>query len=257
MTDSNLRILLVDDEPLARAKMRRFLSEFAPHAHVIESENGVAALAEISLNQPNIMFLDIQMPGLSGFDVVFQLPEARFPIVFQTAFDEFAVKAFEANACDYLLKPYSKERFQKAFQPALKIINRCELKTDVKTENNIKNLILALPESNLYLERLCVDKGGVKIIVQSDEAEAFVSKDHYTCILTGNAEYLSNISLSILESRLNPQHFMRIHRNALVNIRAIKSLARGDSPTIELRCGQTLTVARRSKVALLEALKGI
>lgn len=236
--------------------MRRFLSVIAPLAQVIESENGVSALAEISQNSPDIMFLDIQMPGLTGFDVIFQLPEARFPIVFQTAFDEFAVKAFEANACDYLLKPYSKDRFQKAFQRALNIINRCELKTDVKTENNIKNLVQTLPQSHLYLERFCVEKSGVKIVVQSDEAEAFISKDHYTCILTANAEYLSKISLSMIESRLNPQYFTRIHRNALVNIRAIKSLTRGDNPTIELKCGKTLSVARRSKVALFEALKG-
>jgi two-component system, LytTR family, response regulator len=252
LTTSNLKILLVDDESLARAKMRRFLSEMAQHAHIVESENGVSALTEISRSPPDIMFLDIQMPGLSGFDVVFQLPEAQFPIVFQTAFDEFAVKAFEANACDYLLKPYSKERFLKSFYRALEIVNRREPALDTK----IENLIDALPGNNFFLERLCVDQSGVKIIVQSSEAEAFISKDHYTCILTDTAEYLSNTSLSILESRLNPLYFMRIHRNALVNIRAIKSLTRGDNPTIELRCGQTLTVSRRSKAALFEALKG-
>jgi two-component system LytT family response regulator len=187
---------------------------------------------------------------------LYHLAERRFPVIFQTAFDEFAIKAFEESACDYLLKPFSRDRFEKSFRRAEAEVLRAHADQRA-TPESASTIQEALPECAIYLERLCVDEKGVRIVVQVADVDSFVSRDHYTCVHVGHIEYLSPISLQQLEARLDPYAFARIHRNAMVRIASITALTRGGEPTVTLRNGQRLTVSRRSKTRLAEIVAGV
>ena len=162
------RILIVDDEELARKKIKRFLRTCAPDFSIHEAENGVRALQSIQEIAPNLVFLDIEMPGLSGLEVLQNIEHRPFKLIFQTAHAEFAVRAFEENACDYLLKPFDQERFQKALQRAL-----------ARPENeNLLGLENQLRSEKQYLERLSVKLGNKTRLLKVNEVEYFTSKDH-------------------------------------------------------------------------------
>jgi two-component system LytT family response regulator len=232
------RILIVDDEELARQRIARFLQQGAIVFVVEEAESGLEAVGKIISFQPDIVFLDVEMPGLSGFEALQQLPERPFQIVFQTAFDEFAVRAFEEQACDYLLKPFTPERFQQALMNAL---------TRVTSEEKLKALESRMLERNGYLRKLVVKQGARLRVVEEQEIVCFVSRDHYTCVtFEGLREGITELSLSHLLARLDPLAFRQLHRNNIVRINSMValSLTRHGRMEVELDNGMRLPVSR-------------
>ena len=239
-----LKILVVDDEDLARRRILGFLAAQHETYTIAEAVNGLEALDKIHAFAPQIVFLDVQMPGLSGFDVLYHLEERSFRIIFQTAFDEFALKAFEENACDYLLKPFSRERFDKALQRA----------RDQVANGNFERLAAQLGQDQRFLTRLGVKLAGVRIMVEVETVDCFVSRDHYTCIHVGDKEFLSDMSLGRLEAVLDPSKFTRVHRNSIVNTRAVAMLSKSGDDEVTLKNGMTLSVSRRNRANLVRSL---
>lgn len=246
MADHPLKILIFDDEELARQKIVRYLREQEAAMTLQEATNGVEAIAAVKTFAPDLVFLDIQMPGLNGFDVLAHFEDRPFAVIFQTAFDEFAIKAFEENACDYLLKPYTRERFAKAFERACR---------DGLRRQSEKDLFKAVTDKRRFLENLCVEDRGVRVLLEVQSVEAMVSRDHYTCIYVGTREYLLDVSLQKLEERLDPNIFIRVHRSAIVKVTEIRTMSKGNEPEVELNSGIKIGVSRRCRGALIERLK--
>lgn len=246
MADNSIKILIVDDEELARQKIVRYLREQDLAVTLKEVANGIEAIASVKEFIPDIVFLDIQMPGLNGFDVLAHFEVRPFAVIFQTAFDEFAIKAFEENACDYLLKPFTRERFAKAFERA---------RRDGIQRQSEQGLLKTITDQRRFLETLCVEDRGVRVILNVQSVEALVSRDHYTCIHVGPREYLMDLSLQKLEERLDPNAFIRVHRSAIVQATAIRTMSKGDEPEVELNSGMKIAVSRRCRGALMNRLK--
>jgi two-component system, LytTR family, response regulator len=245
------RILIVDDEELARQRLARYLRQTTGEFVLAEAESGIDAVEKILAFKPDIVFLDVEMPGLSGFEALQQLPERPFQIVFQTAFDEFAVRAFEEQACDYLLKPFTIERFHQALTNAL---------TRVASEERLKALEARISERDGFLRRLVVKQGGRWRVVEEPEIVCFVSRDHYTCVtFDGLREGITELSLSNLQARLDPLAFKQLHRNNIVRVDAVValSLTRNGRMEIELKNGMRLPVSRKHHQAARELFKEI
>ena len=241
----NPKVLIVDDEKLARQKIRRFLEGSNVNPLVEEAVNGLEALSKISSTKPDIVFLDIQMPGLSGFEVLQHLEERSFKLIFQTAYDEYAIQAFEENACDYLLKPFTRERFQRSFERAM---------TSLGVQRELSHLERRLVENKKFLEKIAVKQGSKFKIINLNDVICFISQDHYTCAYVGSSEYICDPSLSHLEGRLPPDVFLRLHRNNIVKVSEIKSVMGGENMTAELSNGLKLPVSRNNRKRLKELL---
>lgn len=217
-----LRVVIVDDEPIAREGVRTQLLR-APEVEIVaECGDGLEAVETIRELQPELVFLDVQMPGMDGFEVVQTLGVDAMPaVVFVTAYDKYALKAFEVNAVDYLLKPFDNERFQKAFQ-------RARLQIERKTAETINKKLEALLESirprERYLERLVVKSGGRIFFLAVNEIEWIESADNYVSLHSGRDAHLIRETLTSLESKLNPEEFVRIRHSAIVNVKRIKEL---------------------------------
>lgn len=235
------RILIVDDEELARVRIRRYLETKHPEYEVREANDGVDGLAAIRQSPPDVVFLDVEMPGLTGFDMLRQLDDRPFAVIFQTAFDQFAVKAFDANAIDYLLKPFTDLRLAQALAKA---------KVDP-----MPALEPVLKEAGRHLERFVVTAGNRMRVIEADEVLYFLSENHVTRIVMGGIDFAYDQSLTHLEERLDPSRFLRIHRNSIVSLAAIAHVERGPNAKVKLKTGQTLAVSRERKNALLEALR--
>ncbi len=227
------RILLVDDEPLARSRMRKLLDEFrADIAIVGEATNGTEALALITELMPDVVFLDIQMPELSGFEVARQLatlPIQPSPIiVFVTAFDEYALQAFEQHAIDYLLKPVEPERLRVTIEK-LKRYGKPSEKPFVDQTNAlpfaVEQMLLSLqrPQPS-YLRRLSVTLGERTLLLNVQQISHFAADNKYTIVHTDGKHYILDTSLTELERRLDPQTFVRIHRSTIVNLDFVKEI---------------------------------
>ncbi len=240
-----IKVLIVDDEDLARRKIIRYLEEWEEDFQVAEAINGIEALSKIQTFEPNIVFLDIQMPGMSGFDVLYHIDNRSFQVIFQTAHDDFAVNAFEENACDYLLKPFSRDRFGKALSKALKTLQN----------ENLDKLERHLKSDGHYLEKIAVRSSGDRHILNISDIDCFIANDHYSCIYIGTKEFLSEMSLSKIESGLDPKKFIRIHRKAIVSVASIKSLSNHDKNEVTLQNGMKIQVSRRCRPGLVEILK--
>ncbi len=241
MTPTKRRILIVDDEELARLRIRRYLESKHFGCEVVDAKDGIEGLEEIRRQAPDVVFLDIEMPGLSGFDMLRQFDEWPFAVIFQTAFDQFAVKAFDANAVDYLLKPFTDARLEQALTKA---------KID-----SIPVLLPALREAGKFLERFVVTAGPRTRVIEAEEVLYFLSESHVTRIVMDGIDFAFDQSLTHLEEHLNPQQFVRIHRNSIVAIRAVAHVDRGANTTVKLKGGQVLSVSRERKGPLLDALK--
>ncbi|MBX7218666.1 MAG: LytTR family DNA-binding domain-containing protein [Blastocatellia bacterium] len=235
------RILVVDDEIPALQKITRYLRQ-SGREHLLETaENSLDAVAKIISFQPDLVFLDIAMPGLSGLDVLRQFETRPFLVVFQTAFDEYALQAFEEHACDYLLKPFTQERFTKALEHA------CQRLTETDHLRALEQK-LALREGPL---RRIAAKQGQRIRLL-DEAEIlyFVSQDHCTCVYFGEAvEGICELSLNTLVERLDPAQFRQFHRKHLVRLDAIRIVGtnREGEMWLEMRDGVRLPVSRKHR----------
>ena len=216
-----IRALIVDDEPLSRRKIREFLKEDRDIEIVGECGNGAQAVSAVRDATPDLLFLDIQMPGMDGFTVLEELREERLPfVIFVTAYDKYAVKAFEVRALDYLLKPFHRERFARATDRAKAQIRGTA--NDFTTQ--IRDLIQELRPQTRYLERVIVKTGGTVFFLKTAEIDWISAEENYVRVHCGKASYLLREKISNLETQLDPGRFQRIHRSTIVNIDRIQKL---------------------------------
>jgi two-component system LytT family response regulator len=249
-----LSVLLVDDEPLARERLRALLDDAAEVKIVGECASGRTAVKAIQEKRPDLVFLDVQMPGLDGFGVVEQIGAARMPaIVFVTAFDQYALKAFEIHALDYLLKPFDRERFEATLARARETIR---LRAAGSGDQGITALLESLAARRKYAERLLVKCAGKERLLPVAEVDWFEAAGNYVKIHTGGERLLLRETMANLEERLDPEQFARIHRSTIVNLRKVKELEpwfHGDY-VVRLTDGQKLTLSRSYRGRLLERL---
>ena len=253
--EETLRVLIVDDEPLAREGLRLHLAELPGVEVVGEAADGEEAVRSIQGLDPDLVLLDVQMPGLDGFGVVQAMgAQGMPPVVFVTAFDEFAVRAFEAHALDYLLKPVDPDRLARAVERARER-RRQERGRDL--ERRVLGLMEGLRAEGRYLERLAVRSGSRIVFVRVSEIDWIEASGNYARLHAGKSEYLLRETMSALEAQLDPRQFMRIHRSTLVRvdrIRELEPLYQGDYVVI-LEDGTRLT-SSRSYRDKLQALLG-
>lgn len=238
-----LSCLIVDDEPLARAGIRHLLKQQQQFEIAAEADNGTDALRLAQLHQPDIIFLDIQMPGLDGLSVFKQLA-SKPAVIFCTAYAEHAVTAFELSAVDYLLKPFSTERFQQAlFKACNKIISRLSSPATTADTTN-------------YADRLTIRDPGRLRIVDVNDISWIESAGNYVDIhvYSQPKSYLLRDTMAALEKKLDPAVFARIHRSSIVRKSDIVELRPGDKGDADvlLKCGTLLTMSRRHRAALAE-----
>lgn len=239
-----IRTIIVDDEELARRRIRSLL-DFEPDIEVVaECGDGGTAVAAILRERPHLLLLDIQMPELDGFGVLEAIGEARRPtVIFVTAFDRYALQAFEAVALDYLLKPFNRTRFQKALQRARLQIAR-EQRDDV--DRRVAALLQHLRTPSKYLERLVIRSAGRVVFLRVDDVEWFEACANYVRIHVGKETHLLRATMNALENQLDPRKFVRIHRSTMVKVDRVKELRstfEGDSMVI-LQDGSRLHLSR-------------
>lgn len=242
------RILIVDDELLARQRVARYVRQFSQEFLIEEAESGLRAVELIQSFQPEVIFLDVEMPGLNGLQVLQQFEQRRFQIIFQTAYDRFAIQAFEEHACDYLLKPFTAERLHQSLSRALSC---------VADEQKLRALENRLAERDGYLRQLTVKQGNRLRLVSESELYCFVSRDHYTCVYFGEkSEGICDLSLARLVERLDPNEFRQFHRNSIVRVAAIVALGRSRDGEVwvELSNGMKLPVSRSNQRAARQLL---
>ncbi len=249
-----IKALIIDDEPPARSKIKRFLSEDARFQVVGEAGDGPAGVLAIANLKPDLVFLDIQMPGLNGFEVVDALGGENLPaIVFTTAYDQYAIKAFDNHAFDYLLKPYDQDRFNEALQRAL---------TRVQAQNGEDSGLDALvtqmaTQNKSYLKRLLVKQGRKMTLIKVSEIRRISSEEKYIRIHLGNRSWLHRETMTGILARLDPARFARIHRTEIINLEAVREMepyAKGDY-IIHLEDGSKATLSRNYRDAFFKALE--
>ncbi len=218
-----IRAIIVDDEPLAREKVQLFAKGETDLEIVDVCANGQEAIASFRKFTPDLLFLDIQMPEMTGFEVLHHLHTDPLPgIIFITAYDEFALRAFEFHALDYLLKPFDRERFHKAVEHARESL-RSASESQITTEQ-IKALLDSMKETPAKLERLIVKTNGRIIFLRLEEIDWMEAAGNYIKLHVGNESHLVRETMNNLEQQLHPQQFIRIHRSTIINIEKIKEL---------------------------------
>jgi len=239
-----LRALVVDDEPLARRSIRRLLERRSDVDIVGECADGASAVMTIREQKPDVVFLDVQMPEMTGFDVIREIgPDAMPVTIFVTAYDQYALRAFDENATDYLLKPFRKVRFDRALQRAKERIAGTPNVSDLRALVARMDRDLAPPE---YVDRLTVAENGRIFLIDVDEIDWIAASGNYALLHTLRRTYEIRQTLTELEAKLNPREFLRIHRSTIVNIRRIKEIQpwfRGHHVVI-LKNGQELRMSR-------------
>lgn len=245
-----VRALVVDDEAPARRRLVDLLRKSSDISEILEAENGVVAVSQIETAQPDIVFLDIQMPGIDGFGVIEALGVERMPLtVFVTAHDRFAVKAFEANAVDYLLKPLSDQRYKKTME---RVMARLEqIRTGAATAStalgpDLLELIAKRARPGEYWDWLVIKSGGLTKFVMAEDIDWIEAAGVYVNVHVDGKEYLYRAGLSTVYERLDPFRFVRIHRSRVVNIRSIVQLEKRSHGEFDvlLKDGTHLTLSR-------------
>lgn len=227
------KVIIADDENAGRVLIKEYLQDYPDLVLIAEVNNGVDAISEINKFKPDLVFLDIQMPGKTGFEVLNHLEEIP-KIIFSTAYDEYALKAFEVHAVDYLLKPYTKERFKIA----------------VERLNGENEKLGALAQSifmedTTYPTRVLVQFNKKLITIKCEEILWIEAYGDYSRIHTVGQVYLSNFGISDLEKKLNPQLFLRVHRSSMINLDKVQELNKyGKSYDVTLENGDVVRVSR-------------
>lgn len=217
-----VRTLIVDDEALARRGIRAQLEPQRDFEVIGECRNGREAVEAIAAQAPDLVFLDVQMPELDGFTVVETVGAERMPpVIFVTAYDRYAIKAFEIHALDYLLKPFDDERFARALEHARRHIERSDLND---LSHRLQGLLNDLKPSRKYVERLVVRSAGRILFLNVAEIDWIEAADNYVRLHTGRESHLLRETMNSLEKKLDPEQFLRIHRSRIINIRRIKEL---------------------------------
>ena len=251
-----IRTLIVDDMPLARERIRMILCT-DPEIEIIgECADGDEAVEAIKNLKPEFVFLDVQMPGLDGFSVVEKIGVEKMPVVvFVTAYDEFAIKAFEVSALDYLLKPFEEEQLTRAVKRAKREIQKRQA-SDLN--NHLRQLLAAVKPETRYLKRLVVKTAAQTILVQTEDIDWIGAAGNYLELHVGKETYLVRERISRMEQNLDPENFARIHRSTIVNLDRIKTLHplfNGDHITV-LRDETKLNMSRAFYGKLLLRLNG-
>jgi len=248
-----IKTLIVDDEPIARQVLREGLDQF-PEVQVIgEAENGRDALQKIEKLAPDLVFLDLQMPVMSGFELVAALGSGRLPvIVIVTAFDQHAIQAFEAGAIDYLLKPVSESRLQKAVERAKGLLQR-----PVDIANQMARLAAVNPSAGPAKSRKIVGRSGADyVLLDAGDVLAFQAERELVWIVTARQRLLATQSLRAIEERLGAPEFQRVHRNAIVNVNHVRKMSVLSSQRwlITLSNGLQLVVSKRQAHSIRQIL---
>jgi two-component system LytT family response regulator len=250
---TNIRVLVADDEPLARRGVRQLLAPHADMNVVGESRNGPETLRALDAHKPDLLFLDVQMPEMDGFAVLRARGAHRMPVVvFVTAYDRFAVQAFEAHAIDYLVKPLNVERFEAALgrvRERLRLIEAADL------ASRLTALLAAerAQREKQGIGRLVVSLGSGELVIPVAEIDWISADDYYARLHVGAKCYLLREPLSSLEMRLDPSRFVRVHRAAIVQLDRVREL-RGEEAV--LRDGSHIPVSRRKRGVLEHLLRG-
>ena len=255
-----LRVLIADDERLARQRLEDLLVHEANVEIVGQADNGLTTIAAIRELEPDLVFLDIQMPGKTGLEVVREIGADEMPpVIFTTAYDH-AVAAFDLAAIDYLIKPFDDERFEKAFRRARKMI---ELNQVSKLSEELRALLggpqsAADPGKAQYLERIAVEMRGQVRVVPVKQIDYLIASGPYAELYVGDKRYLIRERMQTLEERLDPSRFFRIHRSAIVRLDLIETLIRnpGGDYAVQLKGGVKLKVSR-SRFEKLEQQMGM
>ena len=241
---SRIRALVVDDEPLARDMIREMLENDSDVEIVAECTNGREAVEAIKSLKPDLVFLDVQMPELGGFEVLESFDRDSTPyVIFVTAYDQYAVRAFEVHAFDYLLKPFDSERFDVAWHRVKEQIN---LDQSGERERHILALLEELKSGPRHLERLVIKNGGRVFFLNVADVHCIESEGNYVRVYDNQKGYLLRETISSLEDQLDPRQFRRIHRSAIVKIDKIKEMQpwfHGEYRVI-MENGKQLTLSR-------------
>ena len=242
-----IRTIIVDDEPLACERISILLDDDEEVEVIKTCTDGNEAIKCINNESPGLVFLDVQMPEVNGFDVLNKINRNNFPvIVFVTAYDEYAVKAFEVNAVDYLLKPFKTDRFRETLKRAKKVISDSNKK---ELSKNVKNLIDSLNNEGEYLQRLMVKSSDRYFFIKTEDIEWIESDGNYLRIYSGDKNYLIRGTLINMEKSLDPKVFFRVHRSVIINVNEVKELKKwfnGDYKII-MKNGKELSMSRNYK----------
>ena len=207
--------IIVDDEPDARARLRRLLAEHGERVEIVgEANDGIAAVSAITSLTPDVAFLDIEMPGLNGFQLLDSLPRERWPlVVFTTAYDQYAIRAFEVHALDYLLKPVTQGR-----------LSDCLRRLEVLSKELSRSRLDRARRDHRPLERLLARSGGKQVIVQVEDVIAFEADEKLVFARTPKTRLMLGVTLKELEDRLDPERFCRVHRQTIIQLRHAREL---------------------------------
>ena len=242
-----MRIIIVDDEALARGVVREYLAEHADIEIAAECANGFEAVKAITELEPDLVFLDIQMPKLDGFEVA-ELAGDKTRYIFATAFDQYAIKAFEFHALDYLLKPFSQQRFDQALEHA---------RASVGNGGAVASMVREAVARNKPIERVLIRDGARVHVIACEKIAYIEAQDDYVQILSDGKSYLKNQRMAELESQLAPEQFLRIHRSYIVNIECVARIeqATKDSHVAILKDGSKLPISRSGYQKIRSAIQ--
>ena len=253
MKMTSTKIIIVEDERPARDLVRTYLKEFPELEILGEYDNGFDGLKAINELKPDAIFLDVQMPKLTGFELL-EVLEHQPEVIFTTAYDQFAIRAFERNAVDYLLKPFSKERFREAIS---KLKLRLESKQEgVKEESGIEKIRQHFAESDERLHRVVIKKSGKIHVISTGDINFLEAQDDYVMIYTDEGKYLKQQTMKYFEQHLDSQQFVRVHRSYIANITCIERIEPYEKSNfvLILKDGNKVPVSRSGMQVLKENL---
>jgi two-component system, LytTR family, response regulator len=248
----NFRVLIVDDEPISRRRLRRLLALESECELAGECENGVEAVHLLEREKIDLLFLDVQMPEMDGFEVVHAISRAHPLIIFTSAYDEYALKAFEVHAFDYLLKPFDRRRFRESVQRARAQLTQAQPAMSTRADDRILALFENLANARNAPDRIAIRNNGRVIFLKLGEIDWIEAADNYVCLHCGKDTHVLRETMSELEARLDPARFIRVHRSAIVNLDCIRELQpwfRGDYKVM-LHDGTELTLTKNHREKL-------
>lgn len=238
------RTLIIEDEKPARELLKAYLEEFEQVELLGEYDNGFDGLKAVNELKPDVIFLDVQMPKLSGFEML-EVLEHNPEVIFTTAYDQYAIQAFEQNAVDYLLKPFSRERFREAIE-----------RLDARERGSIEKIKIHLADGDEKLHRVVIKKSGRIHVFSTGEISFLEAQDDYVMIYTGEGKYLKQQTMKYFEKHLDPDQFIRVHRSYIVNISRIERIEPYEKSNfiLILKDGNKIPVSRSGMQQLKENL---
>ena len=248
-----IKTIIVEDEKPARDLIRNYLEGFPMVELIGEYDNGFDGLKAINELKPDVIFLDVQMPKLTGFEML-EVLEHHPEVIFTTAYDQYAIHAFEQNAVDYLLKPFSQDRFREAIN---KLESRLESRNDSReTESGIEKIRQHLAESDEKLHRVVIKKSGRIHVISTDDINFLEAQDDYVMIYSDEGKYLKQQTMKYFEKHLDSQQFVRVHRSYIANITCIERIEPYEKSNfiLILKDGNKVPVSRSGMQVLKENL---